>query len=100
MARPESRYGVEIRSPVQYSGSVASPAGTHTAACACMRVRVRACARARARVCTAPLAWDAEPRMRQVGRPFQSSHCGGEPSKSSSVSSCSSSSISSSPPSS
>ena len=45
---------------------------------------------------------DAEPQCRsgQAGKPFPPCHCGGEPSKSSSVSSCSSSSISSSPPSS
>ena len=110
MARPVSRYGVEIRSPVQYSGSVASPAGrtrqrARECVCVCVRACVRVCMRvcARARVC-ARRRWRGtrSPQCRrwQAGRPFQCSHCGGEPSKSSSVSSCSSSSISSSPPSS
>ena len=93
MARPLSRYAVEIRLSAQYSGSVASPAGCKRA---CVRVRacVRACARRewRGRGATMP-----QVAGRQSLPPC---HCGGEPSKSSSVSSCSSSSISSSPPSS
>ena len=83
---------------------------THTAARACMCVRVCACVcvcvcvYVRARVCVHGAGGVGRGAHnaagRQAGRPFQCSHCGGEPSKSSSVSSCSSSSISSSPPSS
>ena len=76
---------VEIRLSAQYSGSVASPAGCKRRAC------VHACVW-RGRGATMP-QW-------QAGKPFPPCHCGSEPSKSSSVSSCSSSSISSSPPSS
>ncbi len=66
MARPLSRYAVEIRLSAQYSGSVASPAGCKRQAC----VRVRACVRACVRVHGAG-GVDAEPQCRrwQAGNP-------------------------------
>ena len=86
------RFG-SLRS-VLWLGRIACRMQTGLCARACVRACVRACARRewRGRRATMP-----QVAGRQSLPPC---HCGGEPSKSSSVSSCSSSSISSSPPSS
>ena len=94
-AAVEIRCGDSALRSVLWLGRIACRMQT-AGLCACVCVCVRACVcarrRWRGRGATMP-QW-------QAGKPFPPCHCGSEPSKSSSVSSCSSSSISSSPPSS